>query len=376
MSFFTNTNKLKKRFFQAENPNQDENELLLGKKKQISVHGSPISLILRNIIIRFCDLPPGFTTFPYEIRLGFSFDFQRFKELWKEIEKTIKRHNWKQIRILSLAFDGKYRGALQDFERMASLFSKSFSDLTTLSLREVKEGNDAKFGLCLISEIGKNFLNLRDLQIHFDYESNLNECLQLLAMETLGRLVRLRHFSVDFGASRTLISDEINLLCEGINRKSPKLISLALDFGSCRNFNDECLKILGSKLCRGLSELNSLVLTVGMNEISNQGVMSLSNFLSFDLQKLHKLNIDFFDCKYVTLEGFVSFGEKIAENLQNLQELSFCFGVQPLAEDNEDFKLIMEKERVYRNEIEEKLNKIFHFIPPNSLDLDSEVVWG
>ena len=116
-----------------------------------------------------------------------------------------------------------------------------------------------------------------------------------------------------------------------------------------------------------------------MNEITNQGVVSLSDFLTFDLQKLCSLNIDLFHCEYVTLEGFVYLAEKIAENLKNLQKLSFGFGIQPPGEDYENseaYELGIEKERAYRNQIEEKLNDIFHFIPPDSLDLDSKVVFG
>jgi len=109
----------------------------------------------------------------------------------------------------------------------------------------------------------------------------------------------------------------------------------------------------------------------------------------------------------VTTEGFVYFAEKIAENLQHLQELSFSFGIelQPGTEDDESseyddeddeggenyekkkdkdngvekkslYDLRIEKERAYRNEIEEKLTQILSFLSERTLYLDSEVVLG
>ena len=398
MSLFANPlNKYKKRFLQAENPNQDENESFSGKKKQISLHGSPITSILRNTQAKFgteLELSPN----PYEIFVGDYnlIEIQRLKEIWKEIEKTRKRHNWKQIRILTLRLGGRCRGPLQDFDYMASLFAKSFSDLTTLSVKGLDEKNDAKLGLCLISKIGRNLLKLKDLTLEFFPYSNVNECIKVLIMETLGNLVSLRYLDLSFSGSNTITSDEIDLLCEGINKKAPKLVSLTLDFGSCRNFNDECMEILGSKLCYKLSELSYLELRLSINNFTNHGVMQLSNFLTFDLQKLQNLNIDLFHCELVTPEGFVYLAEKIAQHLKNLEELSYAFGIQlqPGTEDEEDsedddedneddgvekkslYDLRIERETAYRNGIEEKLNKILSYIPLNRLYLDSEVVLG
>jgi len=398
MSIFASpSRKYKKVFPQVEADNPGQSELSLGRRKQAALHSSSVALILKNMQTKFDQEVKLIMLI--EIRLGFQYNLmniQRFKEIWKEIQRIIQRHKWRQIKVLSIAFDWKYEGTLKDFEWISSLFIKSFPDLTTLSLKRIQDKNDVKLGYLLISKMSKSLLKIKDLYLEFDNYSNVSECIELLVSQTLSNLVKLQYLELNFSGSNTITSDDIELLCEGINKKASQLCSLTLNFGSCRNFNDECMVILGHKLCQKLSGLERLDLSMSINAITNQGVMDLSKFMSWNLPNLRFLNLDLFHSLSVTADGFEYLGQKIAENLRCLQELSFSCGVelQPGSEDYEEedeedndkngkgsvekslYDLRIEKETAYRNQISDKLNKLLNFIPQSYLHIDAEVVLG
>jgi len=212
--------------------------------------------------------------------------------------------------VLSIAFDFQYTGTLKEFEFLSSLFVKIFPDLTTLSLKRIQDKNDSKLGFLLIFKMSHSLLKIKDLYLEFDNYSNVSECIELLTSKTLYNLVKLQYLELHFSGSNTIASADIEVLCEGINQKASRLCSLTLNFGSCRNFNDECMEILGRKLCPKLSGLKRLDLSVSMNEVTNQGVKDLSKFTSCNFPNLHFLNLDLFHSLLVTADGFEYLGQK------------------------------------------------------------------
>jgi len=145
-----------------------------------------------------------------------------------------------------------------------------------------------------------------------------------MANRILG-LVNLQRLSINLSNCNSITNKGANILTKDLHRYFPHIEQLFLDFFSCDNISNACMKEVFNNI-HLIKNLNHLSLDFSCcNQLTDYSIKNLPFTLNKSFRNLNHMTLNFANCVQITNKGFEDFINYITNHLSNLQHLSLNF---------------------------------------------------